>query len=137
MAVGRESLSNMIQCCANNNQHIKISNNYYQIAEYLVQSGQIEEGLTNYRKARHILEVNNYQKLPEYAHLLCRIGALLLKQNRDHDSHQNFLHALNIYQQHDPLSHWDAVVDLFEMLGRSQPKPSPNRKTPEQDLHLA
>jgi len=45
----------MIQCCGNNNRHLKISNNYYQLGEVYKKCDRFDEALQNYKKAKNIL----------------------------------------------------------------------------------
>ena len=73
----------MVQCCGNNQKHLKLSNSQYHIAECLVKCGKHNEALQHYRKAKNILEVNNYQKQPEYANILHKIGRIILAQHKD------------------------------------------------------
>ena len=61
---GKESLSNMIQCCGNNNRHLKLSNNHFQLGECFRGCRKWEEALNHYKKAKNILELNNYQQRP-------------------------------------------------------------------------
>jgi hypothetical protein len=51
----------MLKCCGNNTTHIKISNNYYQMAECFLKCHRVELSLTHYKKAMNILEMNKYQ----------------------------------------------------------------------------
>lgn len=85
--VNKESLSNMIQCCGNNNRHIKISNNYYLLGECLKKCYRFDEAIINFKKAKNILEINSYQNLPEYAHILYKLGIMYLLQNKDNESY--------------------------------------------------
>ena len=55
------------------------------------------EALQQFRKAKYILEVNNYGERVEYAVLLLKIGKLVLNQHKDGEAYDYFIKALKIY----------------------------------------
>lgn len=56
----KQSLTNILQLCGGNTMHIKLSNNYYQKGEMCSQWGRVDEAINNYKKAKSILEYNEY-----------------------------------------------------------------------------
>ena len=60
VSYGRTSLANMIQLCGGNNMHIKLAGNFYQIGECLLKWGRIDEAISNFKKAKNVLEFNEY-----------------------------------------------------------------------------
>lgn len=73
----------MVACCGHNQNHLKLSNTHYNIAECLAQYGRLQEALSHLRKAKLILEGNRYEKEPPFAHLLLRMAGLILHQQKD------------------------------------------------------
>lgn len=128
----------MIQCCGNNNRHIKISNNYFLLGECLKKCYRFDEAIVNFKKAKNILEINSYQNLPEYAHILYKLGIMYLLQNKDNESYDLFMHSISIYEQSDIYSHWDSLVGLYEALQRCHVKINgSNKMAVLSDLRLA
>lgn len=52
----------MVACCGNNQSHLKLSNTHYHISECLSHYRRLPEALSHLRKAKHILDINQYQR---------------------------------------------------------------------------
>jgi len=57
--------------------------------------------------------MNNYQELPEYAHILYKIGIVTLHLNKDSESYDLFVKALRIYENNSIYSNWTEIVHLY------------------------
>lgn len=53
-------MANMIQLCGGNTMHLKLANNYYQKGEMYHNWGKTAQAIDNYKKAKNILEFNQY-----------------------------------------------------------------------------
>mgnify|MGYP001953164328 CR=1 FL=1 len=58
--VNLQSIGNMVRCCGDNQQELKLSNSHYHFGECLLKCMRYGDALQEFRKAKFILESNAY-----------------------------------------------------------------------------
>lgn len=77
--------------------HIKLSNNYYQKGELCYQWGRVDQAIGNYKKAKNILEYNQYVQAKEYAIVELRLAELYLSRFKDGEAAKMLESCLRVF----------------------------------------
>lgn len=77
------SMANMIQLCGGNNMHVGLASKYFEMGECFWMWGKIDDAISQYKKAKNILEFNDYVSGKEYALIQLKLGLLYFSKLKD------------------------------------------------------
>ena len=113
----------MIQLCGGNNMHVKLSSNYYQLAECEYKWGKIDEAISQYKKSKNILEFNSYTKTSEYALIELKLATLNFSKYRDGECEKLITNSFNILKN-NPEENCSNIIYCLELINRCTVDPT-------------